>query len=80
MPGQCFSMPSLAPRKMSGSELEPPSESRACMCTSAAPAAKASCVLSIISGTEIGTAGVSDLRGTEPLIATVMMQAVVMRV
>jgi hypothetical protein len=39
-----------------------------------APASKASWVLSICSDTLIGTAGLSDLRGREPVMATQMMQ------
>ena len=43
-----------------------------------APASKASCVLSTCSATVIGTAGLSAFCGTEPVIATQMMQGVVM--
>src|SRR5438552_15729588 len=42
------------------------------MCTSDAPASKASWVDSTCSGTVTGTAGLSFLRGTEPVIATAM--------
>src|SRR6478672_3171878 len=41
------------------------------MCARVAPASKASLVLSICSVGVIGTAGLSFLRGTEPVIATV---------
>jgi hypothetical protein len=40
------------------------------MCTSDAPASKASCVDSICSAGVTGTAGLSFLRGTEPVMAT----------
>jgi hypothetical protein len=39
-----------------------------------APASNASWVLSICSGTVIGTAGLFSLRGTDPVMATQMMQ------
>ena len=42
------------------------------MCTRLAPASKASCVDSTCSDTVTGSAGLSFLRGTEPVIATVM--------
>ena len=41
-----------------------------------APASNASWVDSTCSATEIGTAGLSRLVGSEPVIATVMMQGV----
>ena len=43
-------------------------------CTSAAPASNAACVDSTCSLTVIGTAGLFSLRGTDPVMATVMMQ------
>ena len=48
------------------------------MCTSDAPASNASCVDSICSAGVTGTAGLSFLRGSAPVIATVMMTGVVM--
>ena len=42
-----------------------------------APASKAACVDSICSLTVIGTAGLSDFCGSEPVMATVIMQGVV---
>ena len=39
-----------------------------------APASKASCADSTCSATVIGTAGLSDFLGSEPVIATQMMQ------
>ena len=39
-----------------------------------APASNASCVLSTCSAIETGTAGLSSFRGSEPVMATQMMQ------
>lgn len=50
------------------------------MATSVAPASKASCVDSICSAAVIGTAGLSAFFGSEPVIAQVMTQGVVMLV
>jgi len=77
MPGQCFSSPSFKRAKRSGSELGVSSGLRTWAWTMLAPASKASCVLSICSGTVIGTAGLSALRGSDPVIATQMMQGLV---
>src|SRR5437762_1907740 len=74
MPGQCLRSPSLRAAKRSGSEVGVWSSLRTCTCAMAAPASKASCVDSICSETVIGTAGLSSLRGTDPVMATVMMQ------
>src|SRR3954451_3564899 len=70
IPGQCFSTPSFTAAKRAGSEDELSSSLRTWMWTSVAPASKASCVLSICSGGVTGRAGLSFLRGTDPVIAT----------
>src|SRR6266480_2224977 len=80
IPGQCCLIPSSTLAKRSGAELGVPSSLRTCRCTSVAPASKASCVDSICSDAAIGTAGLSFLPGTEPVIATVMMQGFVMAI
>src|SRR5712692_10121991 len=49
------------------------------MWTSEAPASNASCVDSICSAVVIGTAGLSRLRGTEPVIATAMTTGLMVR-
>src|SRR5689334_9900826 len=46
------------------------------MCTSAAPASKASCADSICSAGVMGTAGLFAFCGSEPVMATVTMQGV----
>ena len=78
MPGQCLRMPSSTAAKRSGAEVGDSSSLRTCRCTSVAPASKASWVDSTCSATVIGTAGLSFLRGSEPVIATEMMQGWVM--
>ena len=78
MPGQCLRMPSSTFAKRFGSEVGRPSSSRTCRWTSVAPASNASCVDSTCSAGEIGTAGLSFLPGSEPVMATVMMQGFVM--
>src|SRR5215213_11145098 len=72
MPGQCFRMPSWTAPNRSGLEDGVSSSLRTWMCTSDAPASNASCFDSICSAVEIGTAGLSFLRGTEPVMATAM--------
>src|SRR3954454_15925690 len=72
MPGQCFLMPSCTWANNAGSEDELSSGLRTWIWTSEAPASKASWVDSICSDTVTGSAGLSFLRGTEPVIATVM--------
>ncbi len=76
MPGQWRRMPACTAAKRSGSEDERPSSSRTWMWTRAAPASKASCVLSICSATPIGTAGFCALVGWLPVMATVMTAGV----
>src|SRR6056297_1123422 len=78
MPGQCRSSPSFSRAKRSGSEVGRPSSSRTWQWAMLAPASNASCALSICSGIVTGTAGLSALVGTEPVIATQMMQGLVM--
>ena len=51
-----------------------PSSRRTWQCASTAPASKAAWVASTCSALVIGTAGLSALVGTEPVIATVTMQ------
>src|SRR5438105_11069286 len=80
MPGQCCLIPSNTFAKRSGAQLGVPWSLTTCRCTSVAPASKASCVDSICSDAAIGTAGLSFLPGTEPVIATVMMQGFVMAI
>src|SRR5215211_5742602 len=70
MPGQCCRTPSCTAAKRSGSEEGVSSSLRTWIWTRLAPASKASCVDSTCSATVIGTAGLSFLRGTEPVIAT----------
>src|SRR5215207_11222789 len=72
MPGQCLRMPSWTAPNRSGLEDGVSSSLRTWMCTSEAPASNASWVDSICSAVEIGTAGLSFLRGTEPVMATAM--------
>src|SRR5487761_1940269 len=76
MPGQRARMPSSTLPKRSGFDVGDSSSLRTCRCTSVAPASNASCADSICSATEIGTAGLSFFFGTEPVMATVMMQGV----
>ena len=68
----------IAEAFFSGSELGVPSSLRTWAWQMVAPASKAAWVLSTCSGTVIGTAGLSALVGTEPVIATQMMQGLVM--
>src|SRR5918993_2417992 len=49
------------------------------MCTKLAPASYASCVDSICSDGVIGTAGLSRLRGTDPVIATAITTGFIVR-
>ena len=74
MPGQCLRRPSSSLAKRPGSEVGPPSSLRTWAWTIVAPASKASCADSICSAMVIGTAGLSDFFGSEPVIATQMMQ------
>src|SRR6056297_1077357 len=74
MPGQCFSNPSLSSAKRSGSLDGVSSSLRTWQCAIDAPASKAACVLSTCSATVIGTAGLLALVGSEPVMATQMMQ------
>src|SRR5262245_27622845 len=78
MPGQCLSMPSFTLAKRSGFDVVVWSSLRTCRCTRAAPASYASCVDSTCSDTVMGTAGLCSFFGTDPVIATEMMQGVVM--
>src|SRR3569623_1672403 len=78
MPGQCFLSPSTSRPKRSGPDVVVPSSFRTWQCASDAPASSEACVDSTCSATVIGTAGLSFLVGTDPVIATVMMQGVVM--
>src|SRR6476660_1864666 len=71
MPGQWVRMPLHTLPKRSGSEEGVSSSLRTWICARVAPASKASLVLSICSVGVIGTARLSFLRGTEPVIATV---------
>ena len=80
IPGQCLRMPSSTSENRSGAEVGDSSSLRTCRWTSVAPASKASCVDSICSEIVIGTAGLSFFFGSDPVIATVMMQGVVMTV
>ena len=78
MPGQCLRTPSWTSANSAGSDEEDSSFSRTWMCTKEAPASKASWVDSICSAGVTGTAGLSFLRGTAPVMATVMMHGWVM--
>jgi hypothetical protein len=70
IPGQCLRTPSWTQANSSGSEDEDSSGFRTWICTIVAPASKASWVDSICSSGVTGSAGLSFLRGTEPVIAT----------
>ncbi len=74
MPGQCFFSPSCRRANRSGSEVGVWSSFRTWQCTIEAPASKDSWADSTCSSTVIGTAGLFSLRGSEPVIATQMMQ------
>src|SRR3954470_21909301 len=65
-------MPSWTCANRLGSEDDDSSGLRTWMWTSEAPASNASWVDSICSDTVTGSAGLSFLRGTEPVIATAM--------
>src|SRR5215510_1376865 len=67
-------MRSLNSANLSGFDVVDWSSLRTCTCTIAAPASYAACVDSTCSLTVIGTAGLFSFRGTDPVIATVMMQ------
>jgi hypothetical protein len=77
MPGQCLSIPSFRRANLSGSEEGVWSSLRTWAWTIVAPASKASCVDSTCSDTVIGTAGLLALVGRLPVMATQMMQGVV---
>src|SRR3954467_3298088 len=79
MPGQCCRNPSCRAANLSGSEEGVPSSLRTCRCAMVAPASNAACVDSICSLMVIGTAGLSLFCGTDPVIATVIMQGVVIK-
>src|SRR3954463_14353975 len=70
MSGQCFLIPACTRAKRSGSEDGVSSSFRTWMWASVAPASKAWYVDSICSDGRIGTAGLSFLRGTEPVMGT----------
>src|SRR3954452_12348912 len=72
IPGQCRRTPSCTWANRAGSEAGLSSGLRTWMCTSEAPASYASRVLSTCSAGVVGTAGLSFLRGTDPVIATAM--------
>ena len=69
-------MPSSTAAKRSGAEVGVPSSLRTCRWTSVAPASNAAWVDSTCSATLIGTAGLSAFFGSDPVIATEMMQGV----
>src|SRR6266576_2522256 len=79
MPGQCCRNPSCSAANLSGSEEGVPSSLRTCRCAMVAPASNAACVDSFCSLMVIGTAGLSLFCGTDPVIATVIMQGVVIK-
>ena len=70
MPGQCRRMPSCTSANSSGLDEGVSSGLRTWMWARDAPASNASWVDSICSAGVTGTAGLSFLRGTEPVIAT----------
>src|ERR1700759_4053671 len=72
MPGQCLRMPSCTCANSAGSLDELSSGLRTWMCTSVAPASNAACVLSTCSEGVTGRAGLSFLRGTDPVMAQAM--------
>src|SRR5918996_519336 len=74
MPGQYLRIPSISRAKRSGSDVGEPSSLRTWQCASVAPASNASCVDSTCSATAIGTAGLSFLLGSDPVMATVITQ------
>ena len=77
MPGQCLRSPSSRRANFSGSEVVEPSSLRTWQWARVAPASKASWVDSTCSATVIGTAGLFSFFGTEPVMATVITQGVV---
>ena len=80
IPGQCLRTPSWTRTNSSGLDEGVSSELRTWICTSDAPTSYASCVDSICSLGLTGTAGLSFLRGTEPVIATAIMAGRVKRI
>ena len=75
--GQCLRRPSSKAAKRSGSEVGVWSSFLTCTCARLAPASKAACVDSTCSAMVMGTAGLCSLRGTDPVMATVMMHGLV---
>src|SRR5687768_8093071 len=78
MPGQCLRTPSWTRPYNSGSDPGDSSGLRTWICTKDAPASNASCVDSTCSSGVTGTPGLSFLRGTAPVMATVMITGCVM--
>ncbi len=74
IPGQCRSIPAFSSANRSGSDVGEPSSFLTWQWAMVAPASKASWVDSTCSATVIGTAGLSAFCGTEPVMATQMMQ------
>jgi hypothetical protein len=64
---------------LSGFEVVDWSSFRTCRCTIVAPASNAAWVDSTCSVIVIGTAGLFSLRGSDPVIATMMMQGFTLR-
>ena len=75
-PGQCVRSPSSSLAKRPTSEVGVPSSLRTWAWTMVAPASNASCADSICSGTVIGTAGLSDFLGSDPVMAQQIMQGI----
>ncbi len=70
IPGQCLRTPSCTWANSAGSLEGVSSGLRTWMWTSVAPASNAAWVLSTCSAGVVGSAGLSALRGTEPVMAT----------
>ena len=79
MPGQCSTSSAFSRANRAGSAVGRPSSSRTWQCTIAAPASNAAWVLSTCSAIEIGTAGLSLLVGSDPVMATQMMHGLMRR-
>ncbi len=79
MPGQWRRTPSCTWANSAGSLEGLSSGLRTWMCTRLAPASNAACVLSTCSAGVVGTAGLSALRGTEPVMATAITTGVMVR-
>src|ERR1700761_6622947 len=79
IPGQCLRTPSWTWANKVGSLEGLSSGLRTWICTNVAPASNAAWVLSTCSAGVMGTAGLSALRGTEPVMATATTTGLMLR-